>query len=99
MVFLPWARPATSSSLSSPIRFLLAWSAPQKERPSGEHERMLRARPLRGHPFERRGIGLVSRRVHSPPFKGGVAAQRPGWLVISNKIRRNHKKRLWFLLS
>jgi hypothetical protein len=24
---------------------------------------------------------LVSRRAHSPPFKGGVAAQRPGWLV------------------
>src|SRR5215467_11825191 len=27
------------------------------------------------------------KRAHSPPFKGGVAAQRPGWLVISNKIR------------
>ena len=26
-------------------------------------------------------MGLVLRRVHSPPFKGGVAAQRPGWLV------------------
>jgi len=26
-------------------------------------------------------MGLVPRRAHSPPFKGGVAAQRPGWLV------------------
>src|SRR5215470_10036438 len=26
-------------------------------------------------------MGLVPRRPHSPPFKGGVAAQRPGWLV------------------
>src|SRR5262249_24356162 len=38
---------------------------------------------LRDHPsFERRGMGLVPRQAHSPPFKGGVAAQRPGWLVI-----------------
>src|SRR5215468_11184923 len=32
-------------------------------------------------PFERTGTGLVPRRPHSPPFKGGVAAQRPGWLI------------------
>src|SRR5262245_28702475 len=25
-------------------------------------------------------MGLVAGRAHSPPFKGGVAAQRPGWL-------------------
>src|SRR5215469_17656520 len=42
-------------------------------------------------------MGMVARRVHSPPFQGGVAApliKRPrslaaqtGWFVISNKIR------------
>src|SRR5215831_15853898 len=26
-------------------------------------------------------MGLIPRRAHSPPFKGGVAAQRPGWFV------------------
>jgi len=37
---------------------------------------------VRGHPsFEKEGNGLVPRRPHSPPFKGGEAAQRPGWLV------------------
>src|SRR6516165_2318287 len=26
-------------------------------------------------------MGFSARRFHSPPFKGGEAAQRPGWLV------------------
>src|SRR5215475_8355716 len=44
------------------------------------------------------GSGLVARRVHSPPFQGGVAAPlirrsrslaaQTGWFVISNRIRR-----------
>src|SRR5215475_9926510 len=43
------------------------------------------------------GNGVVARRVHSPPFQGGVAAPlikrsrslaaQTGWFVISNKIR------------
>src|SRR5215471_21023301 len=31
--------------------------------------------------FERRGMGPSRNQPHSPPFQGGVAAQRPGWLV------------------
>src|SRR5215475_6532868 len=43
------------------------------------------------------GSGVVARRLHSPPFQGGVAAPsirrsrslaaQTGWFVISNKIR------------
>src|SRR5262245_30766165 len=60
---------------------------------SGLYQRRLRdllltnrPRPLRGLPsFERRGMAWFPRRLHSPPFKGGVAAQRPGWFVIGRE--------------
>src|SRR5215472_1747938 len=31
--------------------------------------------------LKRRGMGPSRNQPHSPPFKGGVAAQRPGWLA------------------
>src|SRR5215475_3955261 len=58
------------------------------------------------------GNGVVARRVHFPPFQGGVAAPlirrsrslaaQTGWFVISNKIRiaTQHIRRLRdFLLT
>jgi hypothetical protein len=46
-----------------------------------------------------RGIRLVVRRVHSPPFKGGVAAQRPGWLVKSREASLYDRAAILILLE